>query len=162
MDDNKFQRSCQRFREAMDRENRKRRKIVEIQSITYMPNLNMQSITGNQKKSDVLARLVEDLGIGEDDPHLDIPEVLASITPISPGKRTCFLVETNSYSVEVYIRRSLDVWIIHKEEKFVFPKSRNDIGEIMDRYKPFSIGFASETINDHVLNFIELSSKLRL
>ncbi|XP_037827518.1 uncharacterized protein LOC119615583 [Lucilia sericata] len=92
MDDNKFQRSCQRFREAMDRENRKRRKIVEIQSITYLPNLNMQSITGNQKKSDVLARLVEDLGIGEDDPHLDIPEVLASITPISPGKRTRFLV----------------------------------------------------------------------
>ncbi|KNC25346.1 hypothetical protein FF38_02215 [Lucilia cuprina] len=165
MTDEKFQQSCLRFKKAMERENNKRRKLIKIEGplstkvkITAVesnfPKLDIQDlIKPRTPKSDVLQRLVGELGIDKDDdnivqtslpynfncdgenkygetlsPDYDfIPWVLSSIRPIHPTKKARFQINTQHGVTTVYIRSSLDVWVIYGNEKFVYPKPRTDV-----------------------------------
>lgn len=86
--------------------------------------------TRMKTKPDVLAKLVNDLELNkevdEDFRRPLIQDVLYSIEPIAPGKRTRFKRCYGSITVVIYIRCSLDVWIIIENEKLIFPKPRND------------------------------------
>lgn len=142
MDISKFERSCLRFRDSMDNENSKRRKVIEleqpiekvkIKSVEInFPKLEIQDlIASTRPKTDILAKLVKDLGIDQDvDFDLrgsTLKGVLSSIGPINPGSRTRFKLYTQIGTVLVYIRCSLNVWIIMGQEKLIFPKPRSDI-----------------------------------
>lgn len=177
MAEDKFKKSCLRFKQSLYNEKRKGRKTIFlntpvekaiITSIVKLPKLNLQPLVSTQKaKSDILATLVHDLELDQEegfepntrspqdlastqkaksdilatlvhDLELDqeeefkpnnqiICQVLSSIEPIAPGKRTRFRRVYDSVAVQIYLRCSLDVWLIFRKEKFIFPKPRNDI-----------------------------------
>lgn len=90
MTDQKFDQSCLRFKQAMERENRKRRMAIEIETPpntkvkvtsveTNFPKLNIQDlINNNAPKSDVLIKLAQELGIDQDDENPVPPMSLKS------------------------------------------------------------------------------------
>lgn len=141
MDDVKFEQSCLKFRQSMNRENMERRRAIVIETplncgkarITSvesnLPKLEIQDIiTSPRQHSDSLAILVKELGINKDEEMASrnrlITEILSHIQPIQPGRRARFTITAESCEAEIYIRRSLDVWIILGHEKLVFPKPR--------------------------------------
>lgn len=144
MADLKFEQSCKRFRQSMQDEILKRRKIIEIDSPYNRPKVEVISIKSNLPKLeikdlikpkthgvDVLKDLILELGIDEDDQNMVYREVAQEVLPqiqsIQPGKRTRFQVKSSYGPVEVYIRSSLDVWLIFEKVKLVFPKPRTDV-----------------------------------
>lgn len=159
MTDTKFERSCQKFKEAMVREYSKQRKLIKICTPPRNTKFSITSVETNlqkleirdlisepSQKSDKLEKLVKELGIDKEDCHSVtfqptdtlinndyelrssvLSEVLPNIQSLPPGKRTRFRQTTLYGQVEVYIRSSLDIWVIYKNEKWIFPKSRNDI-----------------------------------
>lgn len=145
MDEVKFKQSCLKFRQSMNRENNKRRSAISIETplrhekvrITAvesnLPKLQIQDlITPPRQHSDSLATLVKELGIDKDEEiasrNMLITEVLSNIEPIQPGRRARFTITTESGKAEVYIRRSLDVWIILGHEKLIYPKPKIGTG----------------------------------
>lgn len=144
MADPKFEQSCKRFRQSMQNEDLKRRRLIEIDSPYSMSRVKVTSIETNLPKLDiedlinprnqgvdVLKDLILELGIDKDDENMVyrevVQEVLPKIQSIQPGKRTRFRVDSGYGPVEVYIRRSLDVWLIFEQIKLVFPKPKIDV-----------------------------------
>lgn len=145
MDETKFKRSCLAFRQAMYNETTKRRKTillkdsrerVKVTSVIKLPRLQLPELRRHtSKKSDILERLVKELGIDQEGEEENannarsqlIREALTKIEPIAPGKHTRFRRTFNSVSVTIYIRCSLDIWLVIAEEKYIFPKPRNDL-----------------------------------
>lgn len=143
MIDTKWEKSITRFRQTMRNESTKRRKIIEIdppwlksQAIvteirTDLPKLKIEDLIRPSQPRDVLKELVLELGIDKDDVdmvHREVAqEVLPKIQSIPAGRRARFRVESNYGAVEVFIRKSLNVWLIFEGEKRIFPKPRSDI-----------------------------------
>lgn len=143
MSNSHFKQSCLKFKQATEREYKKRRQAILIDARhaknnvvvtsveTNLPKLNIQDLIATPKpRIDPLANLVQDLGIDKDEEDElrtnVIWKTLSSIQSIEPGRRTRFQVTIFHLTAEVHIRRSLDVWIILEEKKLIFPKPRND------------------------------------
>lgn len=141
MDETKFAKSLITFKRSMETERKKRKrtilirepsipeKITVLSVETNLPKLHIHDLISPQgPREDPLAKLVRELGIDKEEAALISPlqEVLSSIKPIEPGRRARFQINCQHGSVEIHIRRSLDVWIIVEGTKLVFPKPRND------------------------------------
>lgn len=144
MTDQKFKESCIRFKKTIQNENSKRRRLIEIDTPNHIPKVEVTSIETNlpklkiddlidvpKQEVDILKELVLELAIDQDDENMINREVAQEVLPkiqcIQPGRRTRFRVDGNYGPVEVYIRRSLAVWLVFEGTKLIFPKPRNDV-----------------------------------
>lgn len=144
MESSKFERSCEKFKQSMTREKGRnkctkeidppwKKSTIKITSVeSNLPRLYIQDLLSTTvQSSDILKNLVVELGIddGQNNDRIGclVREILPKIRPIQTGRRTSFKKLTSYGMAEIYIRCSLDVWILLQNIKLIFPKPRNDM-----------------------------------